>query len=319
MNDLSIIIINWNTKQLLLDCVASVYATVKNVSFEIQVVDNGSSDGSVAALAAAFPETIIIANNANAGFARANNQAIRRMQSKYAVLLNSDTILIKGAMEKMLTFMEAHPDAGMCGPQLLNEDGTKQKSVDDFPTVLSDFMSKGLMRLLFPGKFREAFKFKDVVFPGPVVVDLIIGACMMVRKAAIDEVGMLDEDYFFLYEEADWCLRMKQGGWKVYHLPDVAIYHLGGRSMKKINLRARAESWRSRYVFFNKSMKLSGLSSRALLLLGGMQTAFHFLEYSVLNVVTLFSLGRLRHRWHLFGYLLAWHLRGRPISMCLPR
>ena len=263
MNDLSIIIINWNTRRLLLDCIASVYATVKNVSFEMHVVDNGSSDGSTEAVAKAYPDVRIIANKANAGFASANNQAIRRMQGRYAVLLNSDTVLKEGSLDKMFAFMEAHPDAGMCGPQLLNEDGTKQKSVGDFPTVLSEFMSKGLMRLLFPGKFRDAFKFKDAVFQGPVVVDYIIGACMVIRKTAIDEVGMFDEDYFFNFEEVEWCLRIKKAGWEVYHLPDVEIYHLQNRSFTGINLKARAESWRSRYVFFNKSLKLSGLSSRA--------------------------------------------------------
>ena len=318
MNDLSIIIINWNTKQLVLDCIASVHATVKNVGFEIHVVDNGSGDGSVEAVAKEYPYVRIIANKANMGFAKANNQAIRAMQAKYAVLLNSDTILKKGALEAMHAFMETHPRAGICGPQLLYEDGTKQTSYSTFPTLGEEFCSSAISRLLLPKKYRERAMRKSAIITRPATVDYIIGACMMVRKTAMDQVGLLDEDYFFCYEEVDWCLRMKKAGWEVWHLPDIEIFHLQNRSFIGINLKARAESWRSRYVFFNKSLKLSGLTSRALLLTGGMITVFHFLEYGLFNLLTLFTFKRLRTRWRMFAYLLVWHLRGRPETMCLP-
>jgi hypothetical protein len=292
---------------------------VHRSSFEIFVVDNNSTDGSVEAVAKAYPEVNVIANAANLGFARANNVALRRMSGRYAVLLNSDTILKESALDKMYDFMENHPRAGMCGPQLLNEDGTKQNSVGNFPTLLTEFVSKRLIRILFPEKYRLAFKYKRVELNGPAEVDFIVGACMVVRKAAMDEAGMLDEDYFFLYEEVDWCFRMKKAGWPVYHLPDVEIYHLGGKSMKDINLRARVESWRSRYLFFKKNLKLSLVAWYGLLLLGFIQNAYQFLVYTLLNLVTLFSLQRLRRRWLMFAYLLVWHVRGRPVSMGIPR
>jgi GT2 family glycosyltransferase len=317
--DLSIIIVNWNTKQLLLNCIASIYRTVHRPSFEIIVVDNNSTDGSVEAVAKAYPEVNVIANAANLGFARANNAALRRMSGRYGVLLNSDTILKESALDKMYDFMEHHPRAGMCGPQLLNEDGTKQNSIGNFPTLLMEFVSKRLIRILFPERYRQAFKFKNAEFKDPVVVDFIVGACMVARKAAMDEAGMLDEDYFFLYEEVDWCFRMKKAGWPVYHLPDVEIYHLGGKSMKDINLRARTESWRSRYLFFKKNLKLSPVAWYGLLLLGFAQNAYQFLLYTMLNLVTLFSLKRLRRRWRMFAYLLVWHARGRPVSQGIPR
>ena len=317
--DLSIIIVNWNTRQLLLDCLGSVYNTVSRADYEIVVVDNGSTDNSVEAVRRNFPEVKVIANVVNRGFAAANNMALKQMKARYAVLLNSDTVLKKDALEKMLGFMDQHPEIGICGPQLLNADGSKQNSVGDFPTLLTEFMSKKLMRILFPGKYRQAGKYRHAVFTGPAEVDFIVGACMMARKAALDEVGMLDEDYFFLYEELDWCFRMKAGGWPVYHLPDVEIYHLGGRSMKEINLRARIESWRSRYLFFRKSMDLSQAAWYGLLLLGFVQNAYQVLVYTVLNLLTLGTAKRLRRRWFLFGYLLIWHIKGRPASMGIPR
>lgn len=317
--DLSIIIINWNTRQLLLNCISSVYSTVHKATFEIIVVDNGSTDGSVEAVSAAYPGVKVIANASNLGFAKANNLALRQMQGRYAVLLNSDTILKEAALEHMLDFMERHPDAGMCGPQLLNKYGAGEASVGVFPTVLKEFGIKTFYRFFSPATYKEHFEIRKSELKGPAVVDYIIGACMMVRKSAIDEVGMLDEDYFFCFEEIDWCLRMKKAGWPVYHLPDVDIYHFHGQSVKDINLKASAESWRSRYIYFKKNPSSSSPSARAPLWMGFSLNVYRFLGYTILNIVTLSMNKSLRKRWILFAYLLVWHLRGRPVSMCIPR
>jgi GT2 family glycosyltransferase len=318
-NDISIIIVNWNTKQLLMDCISSVYRTAKGPSFDIFVVDNGSTDGSVEEVSRTHPAVKVIANAANLGFAGANNLALRKMSGRYAVLLNSDTLLKDSALDKMFEFMEHHPEAGMCGPQLLNDDGSRQNSVGHFPTLVTEFMSKRLIRVLYPETYRQAFSPGGAGSDAPREVDYIVGACMVVRKKAMDEVGMLDDDYFFLYEEVDWCFRMKKSGWRVYHLPEVEIIHFGGQSMKDINLRARAESWRSRYLFFRKNLCLSPPAWYGLLLLGFAQNAYQFMVYSLLNAVTLYTQKRLRRRWYMFAYLLAWHARGRPVSMGIPR
>ena len=312
MIDISIIIINWNTKQLLLDCIASVYKTVRRTSFEIFVVDNGSTDGSVDAVASEFPGVTVIAHSRNEGFAKANNAAIRRMQGTYAVLLNSDTLLKDGSLDRMFGFMEAHPVAGMCGPQLLFGDGSRQTSIGVFPEIAAELVSRSMT-----GLFRS--RAAQVIPEGPIPVDFIIGACMFARKTAINTVGMLDEDYFFFYEEIDWCFRMNQAGWRVYFLPDVEIYHFGGQSTKNINLKARVESWRSRYIFFRKSRSLGPLSAKSVILLGFMQTMFRFAGYTLMNALSLYTQARLRRRWMMFGYLLLWHLRGMPVSMGLPR
>jgi GT2 family glycosyltransferase len=315
MPDISIIIINWNTRQLLLDCLASVYKTIQQASFEVFVVDNGSADGSVEAVARQYSGVKLIANSRNEGFARANNSAIRSMKGRYAVLLNSDTLLKQGAIDDMFAFMETHPDAGMCGPQLLYGDGSKQTSTGVFPDIVSELASKSLKRL-FSFARRGASRSS---FEGPTPVDFIIGACMFARKSAIDDVGMLDEEYFFFYEEIDWCFRMNKKGWRVYHVPAIEIYHFGGQSTKNINLKARVESWRSRYLFLRKSLHLQGVKARGLILLGFMQIMLRFTGYTLMNVLTLFSFGRLRRRWRMFGYLIVWHLRGLPVSMGLPR
>lgn len=319
MPDLSIIIINWNTRKLLMDCLASIFLTVQRATYEIFVVDNGSTDGSMEAVAQHYAGVIVIANQHNEGFARANNKAIRRMNGRFAVLLNSDTVLTENALDGMLAFMDAHRKAGMCGPQLLNQDGSQQTSVGSFPTLTTEFVNKSLLKLFIPATYRTHFASRTQGGRDPVLVDFIIGACMMARKEAMDEAGILDEDYFFFYEEIDWCLRMHRAGWPVYHLPQAAIYHLGGGSSKSVSLRARAESWRSRYLFFRKSLKLSRLGTGALFLLGFIQVTYQLSSYTVMNILTLFCMGRLRRRWGIFAYLFLWHLRGRPESMCLPR
>jgi len=316
---LSIIIINWNTKQLLLNCLASIYSTAGDVPFELFVIDNASSDDSVKAASEAYPHATVIVNTSNLGFSRANNIALRKMRGEYAVLLNSDTVLKEAALSSLLEFMEKHPEAGMCGPQLLNADGTNQNSIGAFPMLLTEFMSKFLLRLVSPKTFEKVVQRYPLHFNEPTSVDFVVGACMVVRKSTIDEIGMLDEDYFFLYEEADWCYRMHRAGWLVYHVPDIKIYHLGGQSMKEINLRSRVESWQSRYLFFKKSLKLSSAAWFGLLMLGFIQNTYQFLIYSLLNLVTLFTIKRLRRRWEMFAYLLLWHLRGKPVSMGIPR
>jgi len=313
--DISIIIINWNTKQLLLDCMASVYDTVHKAAFEIFVVDNGSTDGSVRSLADKYPDVTIIANTRNEGFAKANNAALRRMAGEYAVLLNSDTVLKEHALDRMLAFMKAHPRAGLCGPQLLFGDGSRQTSTGAFPELLSELTSASMVRLITSGKRRK----HKPVFSGPTPVDFIIGACMFVRKAAIDIAGLLDEDYFFFYEEIDWCYRLNKAGWLIYHLPDIEIYHFGGQSTRNINLKARVESWRSRYLYFRKTLHLDGIRAKGPVVLGLAQTAVRLSGYTLMNLLTLFMAGRLRRRWLMFGYLFLWHLRGQPVSMGLPR
>ncbi|MCL2760835.1 MAG: glycosyltransferase family 2 protein, partial [Desulfuromonadales bacterium] len=196
MVDLSFVIVNYNTRDLLLDCIASIYATVSYLTFEILLVDNNSSDDSVKAVSESFPEVVCFVNNVNKGFARANNIAIREAAGKYVVLLNTDTLLTDFAIAKIHDFMEEHHDVGICGGQLLNADGSLQNSIANYPTLATELLNKSLLRRLFPQKYPG----KNQVFKSPTEVETIIGACMVVSSEAIKKVGMLNESYFFYFE-----------------------------------------------------------------------------------------------------------------------
>ena len=193
MVDLCFIIVNWNTRQLLLDCIDSIYTTVIGFNYQIYVVDNGSVDDSVKAVRERFPQVIVIENQENKGFAVAVNQALGKDATTYSVLINTDTLLHKNAIRVMHSFMEQHKDVGIVGSQLEKPDGTRQHSYDNYPTLATELFNKSLLQWLFP--YRYPSKKQSIV--QPMEVESVIGACMMIRNEAIKNVGKLDEDYFF--------------------------------------------------------------------------------------------------------------------------
>lgn len=302
--DLSIIIVNWNTKQLLLDCLAAVYETVHTLSFEIWMVDNGSSDSSTIAVREHYPQVHLIENDRNLGFAAANNQALRRMAGRYALLLNTDAVLMAGAVERLFRFLEAQPQAAMACGQLLNADGSKQNSIANFPSPATLVCNETLLRLLWPRKYPS----KRQEYQEPIAVDSCIGACLMVRRQAMEAVGLLDERYFFFMEETDWALRMRKAGWTSWHIPDARIYHLQGQSAGP-GLQARLLFYRSRYAYFRKWHRRSYPLTYFLVVA-------RLLTNVILNLVgVVFTLGRekgLRQRLRTYFGLLGWHLRGCP-------
>jgi len=250
--DISIIIINWNTKDLLLDCLNSVFHTVRDCknsvfAFEIWVVDNASSDGSVEAVRAGYPDIHIIENKKNLGFAAANNLAFRQMKGRYALLLNTDTILTDGAVYELFHFMETNPSAAVACGQLLNSDGSKQNSIANFPSLLTLMSNETLLRILFPKKFPS----KRKTYTEPTEIESAIGACMIVRKKAMDEVGFFDEQYFFFFEETDWQRQMKHAGWKIYFIPTARIFHFQGKSAGH-GIKSRIMFYQSRYKYLKK-------------------------------------------------------------------
>ncbi len=306
MIDLTVVIVNWNTRELLRNCLASLRDNTSALVLETFVVDNGSTDDSVEMVRADFPEVIVVENGRNLGFARANNVALRRARGRFFLLLNSDTIVNKGALEGLLSTMEADPSIGIAGLQLLNEDGTLQNSLCNAPTLLTELGNKSLLRIINPGRYPG----KEHRFSQPIEVESVIGACLMARREAVEQVGLLDEDYFFFLEETDWCARMQGAGWKVVHDPRYTIYHLQGRSAKKVNVRARIEYWRSRYTYFRKHSKLI---TRMFLRLGLLtRLVFSLVFYVLANVLTLFALSRLRNKLAVSLALISWNLRGCP-------
>ncbi len=304
--DVSIIIINWNTKDLLIDCIASIYKTTKNLSFEILVVDNGSSDNSVEAVRHLFPNIKVIENSYNHGFAKACNQGLRLINSRYAILLNTDTILCEGTIEKAIEFMDNNATVGICGGQLLNQDGSKQNSIANIPNLATELLNKSLLRKLFPEKYIG----KELRIDKPIEVESIIGAFMVVRREAINDVGLMDEAYFFFFEETDWCMMMKKKGWKVIHHPDIKLYHLQGQTAKKVHIAARIEYWRSRYIFFRKHY---GTTTLIILKIGLMvKLLFNLTANLLLASATMLSSKKAVEKSSLYYKILCWHLSGRP-------
>jgi GT2 family glycosyltransferase len=248
--DLSIIIVNWNTRDLLQRCIESVYQTAADIEFEVLVVDNHSLDGSAEMVASTFPQVELIRNNENVGFARANNQAIRVSRGRFVLLLNSDAALLPATARSMLDVFEQEPRVGVVGAQLLNPDGTFQGSYADFPSL--------------PGELLLASRVASIVY-GPSypsypvhrsqrdrLVDWVSGACLMVRREAMAGVGLLDEDYFMYTEETDWCYRMKQSGWLVYYCAGARVLHWASQSSKRVPERRRGMVYRSKWLFMRK-------------------------------------------------------------------
>jgi len=309
--DLSIIIVNWNTRNLLCQCIDSLTQTLKKIDTEIFVVDNGSADGSVATVREKFPVVKLIENTVNMGFARANNQAIYQSSGEYLLFLNPDTRVKNEAIPTMLSFMSAHAKAGLVGAQLLNADGSRQNSIANFPSLATELLNKSLLRRLFPEKFPG----KERDYPGPVEVDSVIGACMLVRRETVEQVGLLDEGYFLFLEETDWCFRMKKAGWKIYHIPGAEVLHFQGKSAGAQKAKARIEYYRSRYHYFRKNR---GSFQTSVLSIGLIIKLLVELVFATIAcMVTLFMVKKWRTKLSTYLYLMWWHLRLCPETMGL--
>lgn len=232
--DVSVIIVNWNTRELLRDCLKSVYEQAGDVNFEVIVIDNASADGSVEMVKNDFDQVTLIENSENVGFARANNQGIAVAKGRYVLLLNSDTVVLDSALARTVGFADDHPRAAVTGCRVLNPDGTLQPTCFMFPSILNMLLSSTYLYKLFPksrffGRERMTWWDRNDVRP----VDVVTGCFMLIRREAIDQVGLMDEQFFMYAEETDWCYRFKEKGWEVIFTPVAQIIHLGGQSTAK--------------------------------------------------------------------------------------
>ena len=232
--DLSIVIVSWNTRGILHDCLSSVYEETNNVSFEVIVIDNASTDGSGEMVKSEFPQVILLENRKNRGFAAANNQGITIAKGRYVLLLNSDTVILDNAIARTVAFADAHTDAAVVGCRVLNPDRTLQRTCFMFPSILNMLLSSSYLYKLFSkSKFfgRERMTWWDR--SDVRGVDVVTGCLMLVRREAIEQVGGMDEQFFMYGEETDWCYRFKEAGWKVMFTPCAEIIHLGGASSRQ--------------------------------------------------------------------------------------
>ncbi len=251
MPDLSVIILNWNTRDLLAQCLDTVIQNAGDLTLELIVVDNASTDGSLDMLSARFPQVRVMANTQNVGFARGNNQGMAVSQSRYFLLLNSDAFITPGALPALIHLADQQPRAGIVGAQLLNADGTFQASHTSFPNLWREFLIlTGLGRRLY-GRWYPSCGPQEA--QGPQVVDYVEGACLLVRPEAFKATGGLDEGYFMYAEEVDWGYAMRQQGWQVWYQPAAKIIHLGGGSSQGRRTQREADLYRSRVRFFRKN------------------------------------------------------------------
>jgi N-acetylglucosaminyl-diphospho-decaprenol L-rhamnosyltransferase len=248
--ELSIIVVNWNTRDLLAQCLVSLHENITDLSFDVWVVDNASQDDSVDMVGTSFPKVHIITNTRNEGFARANNQAMYASRGRFMLLLNSDAAATSGAIQALLSLAQQRPSAGIVGAQLINCDGSFQASHSRFPSLRQEFLIlTGLGRLVhgrwYPSHGPEENK-------SPRQVDYVEGACLLVRRQALEHVGGLDEDYFMYAEDVDWCYAMQQCGWEVWYHPGAQIIHHGSGSSRHLQTQREANLCRSRVRFFRK-------------------------------------------------------------------
>lgn len=294
MFDLAIIIVNYNVRDLLRSCLASVYASQGDFSFQVCVVDNASKDGSAKMVADEFPQVTLIANEENVGYSAGNNIGLRAFgewqrsgaasnsstdptpPARYALLLNADTELPPTALVDMLAFMDAHPQTGAAGPKLVLPNGQLDLACRrSFPTPEVIFYRITLLGKLFPhsrrfGRYNLTYLDPDVL----AEVDSVVGAFMMVRSEAIAQVGLLDERFFMYAEDLDWAKRIKEAGWKIFYNPAVTVYHVKRASSRQFK-RAQLEFERASLRFYRKHYQastprwLNGLILTALAVRGG--------------------------------------------------
>jgi N-acetylglucosaminyl-diphospho-decaprenol L-rhamnosyltransferase len=264
MLDLGIVIVSYNTRDLLRACLRSIYAGRGDFAFEVCVVDNASSDGSAEMVAAEFPQVRLIANAENVGYPSANNQGLkafgfsetpnpRSKPSRFALLLNSDTELPPDALARMLEFMAEHPDAGAAGPKLVLPDGSLDLACRrSFPTPEVSFYRVTKLSRLFPRSRRFGRYNLTYLDPDQVTeVDSVEGAFMLVRAEAIAQAGLMDEQFFMYGEDLDWAYRMKAAGWKAYYNPSVTVLHIK-RASTRHSPRAQIEFYRAMDIFYRK-------------------------------------------------------------------
>ncbi len=250
MIDVSIIIVAWNVRELLNDCLKSVYDETKGIDFEVIYVDNASEDGSVEMVTKEFPKVRIIENEKNEGFIRANNQAIEVAKGRYVLLLNSDTVVLDNAIAKMVKFADENPEAALVGCKVVNLDKTLLRTCFMSPSCLNMLLSVTCLNRLFPrSKFfgRERLTWWD--YGSSREVEVICGCCSLVRMKAIKEVGLMEELYFVYGDDPDWCYRFRSNGWKILFTPEAKIIHIGDQTTKKMPREFKLQLLGSQLIF----------------------------------------------------------------------
>lgn len=310
--DVSIVVVNWNTKSLLYDCLESVVGQAGDVDYEIIVVDNASSDGSVDMVRSCFPDATVIVEQTNRGYAAAINDGIEAAKGRYVLVLNSDTLICDGAIAKTTQYADKHPEAAVVGCQVREDADTVQMTCFGFPSLLNLFLHvSGLAKCFKNNRFfgREDMRWwrRDTERE----VDVVSGMFMLVRRKAIDEVGPMDASYFLYCEETDWCYRFAKAGWKMLFWPGAMIMHLdgGGHSSKTQALKLRVQMQKSILLFFRKHRSTAQYLLARLIIAAHMglrcfASVCVLLAKAVARKDAIRELQESRSRWCVFKYCI---------------
>ena len=254
---LSICIVSYQTRDYLQECLRSVYENPPDVEFDVIIVDNHSTDGTIEMLKDKFPEVKLLINPDNLGFTAPMNQALRTGRGKYLLQLNPDTIIHSQAFNQLIAFMEDHPEVGICSPKVLNNDGTLQKPCrrgESRPwAVFTYFLG---LSTLFPdsklfGEYLMSYMDEDEIHE----VAGVSGSCMLIRRKVINQIGYLDERFFAYQEDADYCFQARKGGWKIYYVPSSQITHFGGQGGSRVQPYRSIFEWhRSYWLYYRKNL-----------------------------------------------------------------
>lgn len=253
--DVSAIIVNWNTKNLLLNSVKSLYEETRDRSLEIIVVDNGSTDGSMDALEERFPLTVRICNGENLGFSKANNIGIQAARGRYICLINSDVKALDHVIDRLVSFMDGSLDVGAVAPKTVDGNMILNRDCREFPTLRNQICQSLFLDRLFPG--MRLFRSRELVgydYETPKESEALSGCFLMVRREVISQVGLLDERFFFYWEDVDWCKRIHDAGWKLVYYPPAVSIHYGGASSIVAPVRFQIEMVKADLLYWKKHM-----------------------------------------------------------------
>jgi N-acetylglucosaminyl-diphospho-decaprenol L-rhamnosyltransferase len=302
MPELSVIYVNWNASFLLQKSIHALQVSIADIDYDVWVVDNASTDDSMAMLQANFPQVNLIQNSANLGFAAANNQAMKLAQGRYFLLINTDAFVDPGAINQMHKLAEEQPKAGIVGARLVNLDGSFQGSYVDFPNLLQEFLILSGLGRQFYGPWYPNHSPEDSF--APKKVDYVQGACLLVRRQAYEAAGGLDEGYFMYSEEVDWCHSMHRAGWEVWYQPAASITHVGGASSRTRAIQRETDLYVSRVRYFRKNYDFleAGIFEGLIISMAGVKYAVHAIlrmidrgRYERMTVSPVLLVNRIRN------------------------
>jgi len=309
---LSIVILCWNDLKVISDCLRSIYAGTHSTEFEVIVSDNGSTDGSISFIRENYPDVRLIENGENLRFSKGNNGGISATQGEYVLILNPDTIIRDGALDRWIEFADRHPEAGGFGCQVLNADGSYQGCARPFPTVWREWVGALYLRSL--GYLSDVFiADKYVRWSGETerIIDWQAGCCLMVRGELLKKLGGFDERFYYYYEDLDLCHQIRDAGYPIIYTPDVVITHLVGQSIKSFRIAFELDKYRNRYRYFYKYFGRSGVRRCRRAVLGRLWV--RQIGYSVVQLIK--PSDALEKRLDLYRAAIEWNKRVDPVQL----